>query len=211
MIKNIIFDLGGVIIDLDRKRCLDNFRELLGFPDFGIYLSAYLQGGFFADFEDGAIDAAEFRRHIRERSSNKDVADSQIDFALSSFLSGIKEEKGEMLLALKKRGYKLYLLSNNNPIAWRRSEELLLESTGISGGGIFDGLFLSYLMKLSKPGRGIFEKVLLDTGVAPQETLFIDDAPANIETASGMGFATILYNPEESLPLKVAEALAYNG
>lgn len=211
MIKNIVFDLGGVIIDLDRKVCLDNFEQVLGFPDFGTYLSAYLQQGFFFEFEDGAIDAPCFRRHVREHAAHKGVTDEQIDFALGSFLIGIKPEKGVLLLELKRKGYPLYLLSNNNPIAWKRSQELLREATGIPAEQLFERLFLSYEMKQSKPGKAIFEKMLAQAGIHPAETLFIDDAAANIETAKEMGFITLLYHPDDSLPDKVKEVLERHG
>lgn len=211
MIKNIVFDLGGVIIDLDRKTCLDNFDTILGFPHFGEFLNAYAQQGFFAKFEDGALDVAGFRACVREHAKKDEITDVQIDFALCSFLSGIKSEKGKLLLELKHRGYPLYLLSNNNPIAWECSKTLLQQNTGLPVEKLFDHLFLSYEMKLSKPGKAIFEKMLAQLGGRPAETLFIDDAQANIETAREMGFATLLYHPADSLPDKVKEALERYG
>ena len=75
MIKNLIFDLGGVLVSLDRKRCLDNFSEKLGFDDFGEYLNPYAQKGFFAKFENGDIDAAQFRDTVREHCTKEGVTD----------------------------------------------------------------------------------------------------------------------------------------
>lgn len=211
MIKNIVFDLGGVIIDLDRKKCLDAFETILGFPDFETFLSAYLQKGFFADFEEGVIDAAEFRKQVRKHATRKEVTDNDIDFALCEFLAGIKAEKGTLLLELKKRGYKLYLLSNNNPIAWKYSRELFREGVGMEIGEVFDALFCSFEMKKLKPGKAIFEQMLSRADIQAGETLFVDDAAANIETAGGMGFHTLLYDVEDALGEKVMEALERHG
>lgn len=207
MIKSIIFDLGGVFVSLDRAKCLDAFTNKLGFNDFGDYLSAYAQSGFFALYEDGAIDSKEFRDFVREHSTNKEASDSVIDEALGDFLVDIKREKVEMLIKLKER-YNLYLLSNINPIAWAKSKRLFRENGYGEIEVFFDKLYLSYEMKCSKPGDKIFQKLIEDAGINPSETLFVDDAPANIETGLKFGLNSLLYNVEDSLPEKVMEALS---
>lgn len=209
MIKNIIFDLGGVIITLDRERCLNAFAKTVGVLDFGEYLNAYAQKGFFAAFENGDITAAQFRDEVRKISTKKELSDEQIDFALNAFLSEIKPEKIKLLFELKKK-YNLYLLSNTNPIAWQCSQEIFKQSAGISMEEMFDILFRSYQMKKSKPGRAIFQQVLDESGVKAEETLFIDDASANIQTAAEMHFKTLLYDVNKELTGAVLEALQHD-
>jgi putative hydrolase of the HAD superfamily len=208
MIKTIIFDLGGVLVSLNKERCLNAFSNSLQFPNFGDYLNPYAQSGFFAKFENGDISSAEFRDIIRERSSAKELSDKQIDDALCAFLTDVDPKKVTMLLELKKK-YRLLLLSNNNPIAWEGCKTLFKEASGgIAIDDVFDNLYLSYQMNLSKPGEAIFNELLIKEGILPHESLFIDDAPKNIETAKKLGFNVLLYNVEEDLCCKVAEILS---
>lgn len=210
MIKNIIFDMGGVLVSLDRRRCVRAFANDLGFADFGDYLSAYVQSGFFALYEDGAINTARFRDHVRVHSTNAAATDEMIDNALASFLTEIKKEKFELLMNLKEE-YNLILLSNNNPIAYARANELMKEVGGVTFADIFSKMFLSFERKCSKPGEEIYNLLIEECDINPEETLFIDDSQANIETAINLGFRCLLYNVEDSLPVKVTAALNGNG
>ena len=103
MIKNLIFDLGGVLVSLDRERCLGNFAKNLGFGNFGDYLNAYAQKGFFAEFENGNIDAAQFREIVKGYCRKENVQDEEIDSALNSFLTLVEPYKVELLLKLKEK------------------------------------------------------------------------------------------------------------
>ncbi len=210
MIKNIVFDMGGVLVSLDRRRCVRAFANDLGFADFGDYLSAYVQSGFFALYEDGAINTARFRDHVRVHSTNAAATDEMIDNALASFLTEIKKEKFELLMNLKEE-YNLILLSNNNPIAYARANELMKEVGGVTFADIFSKMFLSFERKCSKPGEEIYNLLIEECDINPEETLFIDDSQANIETAINLGFRCLLYNVEDSLPVKVTAALNGNG
>lgn len=194
------------MVSLNKRHCLEAFSKILGFHDFGDYLSSYAQKGFFAKFENGEIDSEEFRNSVRQYSLNKGITNEQIDFAMCTFLTEVKREKVELLLELK-RDYRLLLLSNTNPIAWDYATLLFKEAGGVAIEEVFDKLYLSYEMKKSKPGRAIFDEVLLDAGIEPHETLFIDDAIANIDTAKELGFETLLYDVTSSLPQEVKEVL----
>ena len=99
-IKNLIVDFGGVLIDLDRQRCLENFREL-GLQDVEHTLDIYHQQDFFQQYEKGLISSADFRNVIREKIG-RDVADARIDAAWNSFLVSIPTYKLDLLLALRK-------------------------------------------------------------------------------------------------------------
>ncbi len=206
MIKNLIFDLGGVLVSLNRERCLENFSRDLGFDNFGDYLNAYAQKGFFAKFESGEIDSEQFRNEVRSRCKKDGVTDSMIDSALNSFLVCVDSYKVELLLELKEK-YNLLLLSNVNPIAWSRCCELFLQAYGVDIEDVFEKLYLSYEMGCSKPGNEIFENLIADSGIVPQETLFIDDAAANIEKGKEFGLQGLLYDVTVNLRERVYKEL----
>lgn len=186
-IKNLIVDFGGVLIDLDRQRCLENFREL-GLPDVEHTLDLYHQQDFFQQYERGLISSADFRNVIREKIG-KDVDDARIDAAWNSFLVSIPTYKLDLLLALRK-DYVVYLLSNTNEIHWKWSCEHAFPYKTFCVEDYFEHIFLSYEMKMAKPDEEIFRKVLDDAGLDPKETFFIDDSEANCMTARSLGIST---------------------
>ncbi|WP_418698400.1 HAD family hydrolase [Bacteroides sp.] len=190
-IKNLIIDFGGVLIDLDRQRCLDNFSKL-GISDVESLLDIYHQQDFFQKYEKGLITTAEFRDVIRTKTE-KPLTDAQIDDAWNSFLVNIPSYKLDLLLNLRK-DYVVYLLSNTNELHWEWSCEHAFSYKAFRVEDYFEHIFLSYKMKMAKPDAGIFRKVLDETGIIPQETLFIDDSDANCRTAEALGIST--YTPK---------------
>lgn len=206
MIKNLIFDWGGVILTLDKELCIKNFADVVGVPDFNEYLTPYLQKGFFAAYENGDIGDEEFCNAIKKISTKPDVGYKEVEFALDSFLKEIPQYKVDLIVELSKK-YNLYVLSNNNPICWRISRRMFDELSEIPVDDLFKEVFLSFRMNLSKPGKEIFLKVLEQARITPQESLFIDDAPANIETAKSLGFNTLFYDVEKNLAEELAKVL----
>ncbi len=199
MIKNIVFDLGGVLVGLNRGACEEAFRRI-GFNDFGKILNEYVQGGFFLEYEKGAISTEEFMDIVRsyiDPQIRESVTDLQILGAMGAFLEDIPGYKLDYLIELKKR-YRLFMLSNTNPIAIEIVRPLFL-TKGIPLESYFDKLFLSYQMKLAKPDDVIFEKVIESAVICASETLFVDDSPLNIETAKRLGYKTLLFNPSDNL------------
>ncbi|MDR1004014.1 MAG: HAD family phosphatase [Prevotellaceae bacterium] len=190
-IKNLIIDFGGVLIDLDRRRCLDNFTKL-GLPDVEVMLNEYHQQDFFLQHEQGVISSAAFRDEIRKRIGRQ-VSDRQIDDAWNSFLVGIPAYKLDCLLKLRTR-YVVYLLSNTNAIHWQWACRHAFRYKGFRAEDFFEHIYLSYEMKLAKPDPAIFRQVLDETGIAPAQTLFIDDSIANCRTAEALGIRT--YTPK---------------
>ena len=201
MIKNLIFDLGGVIVPLNRIACLRAFDEVVGYKDFGEVLSSYRQIGFFEKFENGEISANKFRQIIRINASpikdgqKRVIKDSQIDYSLNRFLCDIPQDKIETLLFFKGE-YRMFLLCNTNPIGMAKVRELFKDK-GYKIEELFETLFLSYKMKCGKPGEKIFNDMAKKAKIDPRESLFIDDSPANIETANRLGYHTILFRPKE--------------
>lgn len=190
-IKNLIIDLGGVLLDLDYQRCLDNFRKL-GLPDVEHTLDVHHQQEFFRDFEKGLITSVDFRNVIREKIG-KVITDSRIDAAWNSFLVGIPAYKLDLLLALRK-DYVVYLLSNTNELHWRWACKYAFPYKTFRVEDYFEQAFLSFQMKMAKPDEEIFRKVLDETGMEPAETFFIDDSPVNCRTAEALGIST--YTPK---------------
>lgn len=191
-IKNLLIDFGGVLIDLDRPRCIENFRKL-GLENVDQLLNVYHQQGLFMQQEKGLITAAEFRNGIREMMGRKPVTDRQIDAAWNSFLLTIPAYKLDLLLKLREK-YVVYLLSNTNEIHWRWSCKHVFPHRAFKVEDYFEKIYLSYEMKMVKPDVEIFEAVLSDAGINPKETFFIDDSEANCRTAETLGIMT--YTPQ---------------
>ncbi len=211
MIKNLIFDWGGVILTLDKERCLEAFDKVVGVSNFSEYLTPYLQKGFFAAYENGDIDDAEFCRCVRELSVKSDVTDDDVKFALYEFLEEIPQYKAKMLISLKEK-YNLYVLSNNNNICWEKSSEMFEKVSGRRVDEVFEKFFLSFRLNRMKPGEEIYRKVIEEGALIPEESLFIDDAKANIETAERLGFKTLFYDVNTNLEVELKKVLErYNG
>lgn len=192
MIKNLLFDLGGVIMDIRRLNCVASF-ERLGMKDADSFLGEYSQKGPFLQLEEGLINEAQFRDAVREYIDGE-VTDEQIDKAFCDFLVGIPTYRLEQLRQLKKR-YGIYMLSNTNPIMWhsRIAEEFRQE--GMEREDYFDGIVTSFEARSIKPDAKIFHTVVEKLGIKPEETLFLDDSQKNLDAASALGFHTLLVAP----------------
>ena len=142
--------------------------------------------------EKGLISSAQFRDSIRGQIT-QEVTDEQIDAAWNSFLVDIPRFKLDMLLKLREK-YVVYLLSNTNEIHWQWSCLHAFRYKTFRAEDFFEHIYLSYEMKMAKPDADIFQKVLDETGILPNETLFIDDSEANCRTAEALGIST--YTPK---------------
>lgn len=192
---------------LNRGACEEAFRRI-GFNDFGKILNEYVQGGFFLEYEKGEISTEEFMNIVRsyiDPQIRESVTNTQIVGAMGAFLEDIPAYKLDYLIELKKR-YRLFMLSNTNPIAIEIVRPLFL-TKGIPVESYFDILFLSYQMKMAKPDDEIFEKVIESAEICASETLFVDDSPLNIETAKRLGYKTLLFNPSDNLKDEVNKML----
>lgn len=203
MIKNLLFDLGGVIMDLDRDRCVRAF-EKLGMKDADDFFGVYGQKGAFLALESGEIDAAEFRRRVRPLLGRPDVSDEEIDAAFTEFLVGIPVHRLESLRELA-RDYRICLLSNTNPIMMngKIAEEFRKEGRGMAD--YFDGIFTSYEARCCKPGKEIFDYAEREGGLVPSETLFFDDSQSNVDAARSFGFKAVLVRPGDEFTTLLSE------
>ncbi|GHS91619.1 D-ribitol-5-phosphate phosphatase [Bacteroidia bacterium] len=190
-IKNIVFDLGGVIITLDHERAVKRFLEI-GVDNARELLDPYHQKGIFLDLEEGKLSRENFYDALR-KESGKNISNENIDYGWFGFLKETPDYKLEMLEQLKKQ-YNLFLLSNTNPIimSWARTADF--SGKGKKLDDYFDKLYLSYEIGITKPNKRIFDYLIADSGIKPEETLFIDDGVANIEAGKALGMKT--YRPE---------------
>ena len=192
MIKNLLFDLGGVIMDIRRLNCVASF-ERLGMKDADSFLGEYSQKGPFLQLEEGAISEAEFRTAVRQFIDGE-VSDEQIDSAFCDFLVGIAKYRLEQLRELKKQ-YGIYMLSNTNSIMWHSRIAEDFRQEGLEREDYFDGIVTSFEARSIKPDAKIFHTVVEKLGIKPEETLFLDDSQKNLDAAAELGFQTLLVTP----------------
>lgn len=184
-IDNLLFDLGGVIIDLDRKRAIEAFLAL-GIANINDMLGLYVQAGTLLKLEAGELTIDEFHNELRGHS-NRPLSDEQIDEAFNSLLVGIPIARLQALEQLRER-YNLYILSNTNPIMFGGKIAQEFKKNGHSIEHYFKGWALSYEAGYNKPHKGIFDYTVKHLGIDPGRTLFLDDSLKNVEVATACGF-----------------------
>ncbi len=188
-IKNIVFDLGNVIINIDVPRAAQSFAKLSGQQPEDV-LELFGTSGLFGQFETGKLDATAFRNYVREILKNPDWEDSVVDTAWNSLLLDIPPARIEMIQKLD-ANYRLFLLSNTSSIHIEAVNQILEKATGVARlDDLFEKLFLSYEMGIMKPDPAIYEQVLQEAGLSAEETLFLDDNEANIIAARALGIQT---------------------
>lgn len=184
-IKNIILDLGKVFLKINLDNTINAFKEF-GFPqidEFDIMFSRY---PFFRHFELGLISPGQFISEIRKTTNNK-ISDESILEAWNSMIGEYYEGTIPLIQQLGKK-YRMFLLSNTNEIHEKEYNKRLKEDYGIDDLSlIFEKVYYSHTLHLSKPDPVIYKYVLDDNKIAPDETLFIDDILINIESAAKLG------------------------
>lgn len=189
VIKNIVFDLGGVIMTLDPAEALRRFKAL-GLSDAERYLDAYTQSGIFGNLEEGKITAEDFRSKLSSLTGHELTFD-ECKHAWLGYRKDVPRRNLDLLKELRAKDYRLILLSNTNPFMmdWALSSEF--DGKGSSLNDYFDALYLSYRLGIMKPAPDFFRQVLDNESILPEETLFVDDGPRNVEAAGKLGFITM--------------------
>lgn len=188
MIKNIIFDFGGVIVTIDHQEATRRFYAL-GLADAVKQLDPYTQTGIFGALEEGLISAEDFRMEL-SAMVGRDVTFEECKYCWLGYRKEVPQRNLNVLKRLKSEGYRLILLSNTNPfmMSWAESDEF--DGMGHSVHYYFDATYMSYLVGCMKPDCRFFSTVLKSESILPDETLFIDDGNRNVEMASSMGIHT---------------------
>jgi epoxide hydrolase-like predicted phosphatase len=187
-IKNIIFDLGGVILNLSVDSTLRKFAEHSNLPVDKV-IEIYHSRPEFLAYEKGEISNDEFRTALREIFSITTL-DTQIDECWNAMLGDIPKERIDLLRELKSK-YKTYLLSNTNAIHLDSFTGVVKKQHGIESlDPLFHKAYYSHLMKMRKPDAAIYEFVLKENGLKANETIFLDDNVANLKGAASVGIET---------------------
>jgi putative hydrolase of the HAD superfamily len=196
-IKNIIFDLGGVIINLDNQRTTDAFVAL-GLKNIREYFGHGHAASFFKDYEIGRIDDRQFIDSVRE-TGGLTASDQAIIDGWNALLLDFPPERIELLKHLKKN-YRLFLFSNTNALHLAALRAIYTKTFG--SGSLedhFEKTYYSHLLGLRKPDRASYEYILKENGLEGSETLFVDDAIINVEGAEQAGLKGLFLRPGISL------------
>ncbi len=202
MVKAIVFDIGGVLVQLDVQACLRAFREDLGFERIGELLDPCHQKGIYGELEAGRLGADHFRELILAESRPGSTK-ADVDRAMWALLVGVPPATARLVNELGTR-YPLYLFSNNNPISMARTYELFREA-GVDPERAFRGQFISCEMQLLKPSQESYREVVRRVGLPAGEILFIDDNMQNVEAAREAGLQARYYAPGSELSLLLAD------
>ncbi|WP_300725474.1 HAD family phosphatase [uncultured Bacteroides sp.] len=188
MVKNIVFDFGGVIADLSRENAVKSFIRM-GLLDADRRLDKYHQTGIFQELEEGKLSEEAYRAEL-EKLCGKSLTRADVQEAWMGFFTGVDIRRLHLLEQLREEGYRLYILSNTNPyvMGWACSDGFTTERKPLDA--YFDKMYLSYKIGYTKPDSRIFEFMLKDSGMVPSETLFVDDGGSNIEMGEKMGMYT---------------------
>jgi len=186
--KNIIFDLGNVLVKLDSPGCMNAFKALgmEKLTDFGAYPEAKKLMG---ELGIGLISTEQFCDAARDLTHTT-VSNQQIIDAANRMLVVIPDRKKQKLLELKANGYRLFLLSNTIDVHWDYCVEKLFPYQGHNVEDYFEKVFLSQRLHLSKPDARIYEEVIRQAEIVPKESLFIDDLKENCVAAEKLGIHT---------------------
>lgn len=207
MIRAIIFDIGGVLINVDVEHDKQVYRDVLGYDKIDEILDASHQKGVYSDFEEGKISDDDFRQYIL-KDSKPGSRPEDVDRCMSELLRGMPVQKAELLTELSK-DYDIFFLSNNNGISMKYCHKAM-EEAGLDVAKVIKKEFLSYQMKMLKPGLEIYRKVVEEVGLPAGDILFLDDAVANVNAASQVGITAVHYKPGEDLRAVVNKALEDN-
>ena len=186
--KNIIFDLGNVLVKLNPEGCIGAFKAI----GMGELVDSNPQSEgmkLMSKLGVGMITTEEFCEAARKLTGT-DVTNDEIINAANKMLVEIPDEKKERLLQLKKAGYRLFLLSNTIDVHWDYCVEHLFPYLNHGVEDYFEQCFLSQRMHLAKPNARIYEEVIRQANIHPDETLFIDDLKENCEVAENLGIHT---------------------
>ena len=195
-IKNLIFDLGGVIINIDFDFTM---RALQAYTSVQLGEGAYLgKNEIFYNYETGKINSEDFLAQIKEKYQ-LNATNKQLISAWNALLLDIPTTYINFLLSLKSK-YKIFILSNTNPIHIEGVEAILAQSSNLKHlSELCDKVYLSYEMGKVKPESAIYEQVINENNLNPKETMFFDDSEANLAGAQKVGIQTMLINSKHTI------------
>ena len=186
MIRNLIFDFGNVLFDLDLNRIPQNFSRLLG-HQYPAAMERLHRDHIFELYETGGLSTADFVETLRH-AADPPLTETQVVEAWNSIFLEMPSRRFEMLLQLRQQ-YNVFLLSNINDLHERWIADYMAREHNIRDfeATYFDGVYYSHLIRLRKPSREIYEYILADAELVPEECVFFDDLEINVEAARQAG------------------------
>ncbi len=215
-IRNIIFDLGGVLYNIDQRLSLEALKNL-GLNDLDQFLLEAGREQVFERFDRGELSPGDFRQTLR-KLSGLNVPDEQIDVAWNAMLLDFPEYRIDLLEGLR-RHYRLFLLSNTNAIHYPHYQRYMQQTFGLDGlDHLFEKTYLSHQIGMRKPDAEVYEHIIKENELLPEETLFIDDTLEHVLGARKVGLKAVwldlsklkvkdLFNWRYQLRAEVAELL----
>jgi glucose-1-phosphatase len=201
MVKNIIFDLGGVLLNIDFKKTSDAFTAL-GVQNFDQYFTQYHSNPLFKQLETGAVIDSSFYDTVRTAATITADNDS-IDTAWNAMLLDFPPARIDRLKELSEK-YRLFLFSNTNAIHHRAFIHQFYTQFGFNFDTLFEKAYYSHLIGYRKPDIEAFEYVIKQSDVKAEETVFIDDTLPNVESAAKAGLQTIYITNENDMLQRLA-------
>ena len=200
-LKNIIFDLGDVIIPIDLTAPIRNFAMLANLPEEQVR-DLWMQHDIVGQYGTGLIDDDAFRKHIRSLLPSDSWADEVIDTAWNTILLDLPIERLNRVKELTSK-HRVFLLSNTSPIHIRQVNKVLMQMNEPTLEELFERVFYSYEVRMMKPSPEIYQHVLAEAGLVAEETAFLDDNAANIKAAAALGIQAMQVQP----PLTILDYL----
>ena len=194
MTRNLLFDFGNVLFDLDLPAFERTIQAHYG-ANFASAKEKLLRERVFELYETGGLSTLEFVEKLRF-AAEIPLSSTQVENAWNAIFIGMPSHRFELLLQLRQR-YNVFLLSNINELHEQYVADYMLREHGIADyeSRYFDGVYFSHLIRLRKPTRESFEYVLADAEIFPEETIFFDDLPENVEAARRVGIQGVWHEP----------------
>ena len=207
MLPHLLFDFGGVLIDLDYDATPAAFRRLSRAGSTVEFTQA-AQAGLFDQFETGHLSPAEFRTGLRA-AYDLDASDAELDAAWHAMLLDVPAERLALIGELRRAGHQTALLSNTNALHIAEINQRLAAKYGFKNGiaDVLDRVFYSQEVGLRKPGEAIFQHALREMNWRAKDVLFIEDSPQHVATARRLGLRVLHLAPPLTLTAALPEAL----
>lgn len=208
MIKNIIFDIGGVLMDIDYDLTYAGLGQVMGLDIKSKKIPAHIFK-IMLGYEKGEINTETFLWNLQKESSKLTPQPNKLIKAWNAMLLGWNPKRFKFLEDLRK-DYSLFLLSNTNDLHLEHMYKGLKNNHSIMDFDTkyFDQTFYSHLMRMRKPEFQIYERVLEETGIKANETLFIDDNMDNVSRAREVGINASWHNPKDEIIDSLSKYLA---
>jgi len=196
-IDTLIFDLGGVLINLDQDRTLGALKRMMGTGFKELEAKAHAEN-IFEHFETGLLSAEQFRDFFRNHSAD-DISNERFDFIWNAMLLDIPKARIQLLERLSSR-YRLFLLSNTNSIHIAHIHtDLQREHNSTNFEKWFEKVYYSFEIGMRKPSEDIYQHVIKENSLTPKNCVFIDDNRANLQGAEKCGLSTLLIAENQSV------------